>query len=177
MLKRAAGIRSAALALLVLVPAAGCGYRLAGRNQLLPESVKVIAVPPFENHSRRAEIEQRITEQITATFIKRGGYRTTATREGADAVLEGTVTGYDSTPVSVSASGRATRYEIVITAEVQLSTVPEGEVLFRASQFVFKRQYDVQVESQGFFDQEILAIDQIAKDFAESVVTSILEGF
>jgi outer membrane lipopolysaccharide assembly protein LptE/RlpB len=157
--------------------AGGCGYRLAGRNQLLPESVKTIAIPPFENRTRRPEIEQRITEQVTLTFIKRGGYKTTASELDSDAVLRGAVTGYNSTPVSIDADGRATRYEIVITAEVQLRTVPQNTVLFRAGQFIFKRQYNVDQDARGFFDQEIVAIDLVARDFAEAVVTSILEGF
>jgi outer membrane lipopolysaccharide assembly protein LptE/RlpB len=171
--------RSTGLALLAaaLVAATGCGYRLAGRNQLLPPTVKVIGVPPFENKTRRPEIEQRITEQVTATFIQRGGYRTTATEAGADAVLRGQVTGYDVTPVSVGPDGRANRYEVVITASVELDAVPGGEVLFRSSHFMFKKQYDVQGNVVNFFDQEIVAIEQIARDFAQSVVTSILEGF
>jgi len=169
--------RCPAVVIPLAVAISGCGYHLSGRNQLLPSSVRIIAVPPFENQTRRPEIEQRIAEQITATFIQRGGYRTRATPEGADAVLKGSVTGYDITPVSVSAEGRATRYEVVINASVELTTIPAGTVLFRSSHYVFKRQYDVEGGSQTFIDQEILAINAIARDFAESVVTSILEGF
>ncbi len=174
------GMRSPAIAtaLLCLVSAGiSCGYRLAGRNQLLPPSVKVIAIPPFENHTRRTEIEQRITEQVTATFIQRGGYRVTGTAAGADALLKGEVTGYDVTPVSVSQEGRATRYEVVISASVDLVELPDNRTLFRSSHFVFKKQYDVEGSAANFFDQEIVAIDEIARDFAQSVVSSILEGF
>lgn len=171
-----AGVR-AILILSLALAQSGCGYRLAGRNQLLPPTVRIIAIPPFENQTRRPEIEQRITEHVTQTFIQRGGYRTSADEKGADALLKGEVTGYDVTPVSVGSSGRATRYEVVITASVELSKVPEGQVLFRSSNFVFKKQYDVSGPGLTFFDQEITAIDEIAKDFAESVVTSILEGF
>src|SRR4030095_8242095 len=161
----------------MVVVTTGCGYRLAGRNQLLPPTIRTIAIPPFENHTRRPGIEQRITEQVTATFIERGGYRTTARETGADAVLTGLVTGYDVTPVSVGSEGRATRYEVVITASVELSSLPAREVLFRSSHFVFKKQYNVEDPSLTFFNQEIVAIDEIAKDFAQSVVSSILEGF
>jgi len=175
--RSAVAVSGIAMLALAALAASSCGYRLAGRNQVLPENVKVIAIPPFENHTRRPEIEQRITEAVTATFIRRGGYRTSATEGSADAVLKGAVTGYDTTPVSVGSDGRATRYEVVITAQVDLSTVPEGTVLFRAGQFIFKRQYNVSEDAETFFDQEIIAIDLIASDFAEAVVTSILEGF
>jgi hypothetical protein len=79
--------------------------------------------------------------------------------------------------VSVGRDGRANRYEVVITASVELSRLPERQVLFSSSHFVFKKQYNVESGSLTFFDQEIVAINEIAKDFAESVVTSILEGF
>lgn len=171
--------RAVSLAFLSIlaVLTSSCGYRLAGRNQVLPETVRIIAIPPFENHTRRPEIEQRITEAVTATFIRRGGYKTSASERSADAVLKGAVTGYDTTPVSVGSDGRATRYEVVITAQVDLSTIPEGKILFSAGQFIFKRQYNVSEDAESFFDQEIIAIDLIASDFAEAVVTSILEGF
>ena len=173
----ARGLWVAAAAVAVATGSTGCGYRLAGRNQLLPPSVKTIAIPPFENQTKRPEIDQRITEQVTATFIERGGYRTTARETGADAILIGLVTGYDVTPVTVGSEGRATRYEVVITASVELASLPAREVLFRSSHFVFKKQYNVEDPSLTFFNQEIVAIDEIAKDFAESVVSSILEGF
>ncbi|MGH9867738.1 MAG: LPS assembly lipoprotein LptE [Candidatus Polarisedimenticolia bacterium] len=169
--------RRIAAALAAVLVLAGCGYRLAGRNQVLPASVKVIGVPPFANKTRTPEIEQRITEAITETFILRGGYRTTPSATGADAVLKGEVIAYDVTPVAVGADGRANRYEVVIAAAVQLDQVPGGEVLFRSSHFVFKRQYDVEGGVVTYFNQEIVAIDLIARDFAQSVVTSILEGF
>ena len=90
----------------------GCGYQLSGRrgsgNTLsLPADVHRIAIPVFTNETRRAEIEQRITESLLDEFIKRGGYQTQPQRAGADAVLEGAVTGYNAAPVSLSQTGRA----------------------------------------------------------------------
>jgi outer membrane lipopolysaccharide assembly protein LptE/RlpB len=154
-----------------------CGYRLAGKNQLLPPQVKTIGIPPFQNSTRRAEVEQRITESVTSTFVSRGGYRTVPGAEGADAVLRGEVTGYDVSPVNVGADGRATRYEVVVTAKVELKDTGSEKVYFRSDHFIFKRQYDVSRSAATFSDQEIEAIQEVARDFAESVVTSILEGF
>src|SRR5262245_16742266 len=78
----------------------------------------------------------------------------------------------------IAAPQRTRRFDgVVVTATVRLSKAREGQVMFRSSHFVFKKQYDVSGTGGTFFDQEITAIDAIAKDFAESVVTSILEGF
>jgi hypothetical protein len=149
------------LFLLLLAPAllpAGCGYRLAGRT-------------------RRPEVEQRITEAVTRTFIVRGGYRTVPGTEGADVVLKGEVTGYDVNPVNVGPDGRASRYEVVLTARAALSDQVAEKVYFRSDHFVFKQQYPVERDADSYIDLEIVAIDAAADDFAESLVTSILEGF
>lgn len=166
-----------AAAALALATAAGCGYRLAGRNQLLPPQVKTIGIPPFGNATRQPEIAQRITEEVTLTFVGRGGYRTVPGEEGADAVLRGEVTGYDVNPVNVGDDGRATRNEVVVTARVELKAVDSEQVYFRSDHFVFKQQYDVTRSADLFIDREIVAIEEVARDFSESVVTSILEGF
>ncbi len=164
------------LLVLTLLPQ-GCGYRLAGRNQLLPPEVAVIGIPPFGNRTRRPELEQRITEAVTRTFIVRGGYRTVPGAEGADVVLKGEVTGYDVNPVNVGADGRASRYEVVLTASAQLSDPAAKKVYFRSDHFIFKQQYPVQRDAARYVDLEIVAIEEAADDFAESLVTSILEGF
>ena len=73
--------------------------------------------------------------------------------------------------------GRTQRYEILITARVVLTEATTDHVLWEDDHFLFKRQYDVAVTSFGFLDQEIVAVDEVAGDFARSMVSSILEGF
>lgn len=171
----------AALALCALT-LGGCGYQLAGRKggspaASLPTDVHRIAIPVFSNETRRAEIEQRITESLLDEFIKRGDFQTQPERSGADALLEGAVTGYNTSPVSLSQSGRAQRLEVVVQARVRLTDLRTGKVLWSQEHFIFRSQYDVDQEAQGSFDREIVAIDRIARGFAETVVTSVLEGF
>jgi hypothetical protein len=172
-----AGLAACVMAAGILSGILGCGYRLAGRNLLLPPEVQTIGIPPFINSTRRPEIAQRITEKVTSTFIARGGYKTVPSASGADVVLRGEVTGYDVNPVNVGADGRATRYEVIVTARVELVDDKSKKVYFRSDHFVFKQQYDVGRDPGAFFDEEIVAIEEVGEDFAKSVVTSILEGF
>jgi len=166
----------------VVLALCGCGYQLSGRKgggtiASIPADVHRIAIPVFANETRRAEIEQRITESLLDEFIKRGNYQTQPERAGADAVLEGAVTGYNAAPVSLSESGRAQRLEIVVQARVRLTDLRSGKVLWSQEHFIFRSQYDVDESPAGSFDREIVAIDRIARGFAETVVTSVLEGF
>ena len=157
--------------------AASCGYRLSGRNRFLPHDLRRIAIPVFQNETRRADIEQRITENLLDEFIKRGGYATQPQREGADAILEGTVTGYSSSPVTLSRTGKAERLEVVVQARVRLTDLRDGRVLWSQEHFIFRSQYEIDPTAGTFLDREIDAIDRISKDFAETIVTSLLEGF
>jgi outer membrane lipopolysaccharide assembly protein LptE/RlpB len=166
-----------AAVLLCAAACAACGYKLAGANRFLPPTIRTIAVPPFENATSRAEIEQRITEQVLEEFIRRGGYHTQADPAGADALLEGVVTSYVTQPVEFTQQGKATRIEVTVQARVVVTDLQAQRVLWSQDHFIFRGQYDVPERSRDFSDREIVAIEQIARDFARTVVTSILEGF
>jgi len=166
-----------AVVLLSTAGALGCGYALTGRSSTLPPDLKSIGVPLFVNKTNRTEIEQRITEQVVNEFITRGRVRIVSGEEGADAVLNGTIFTYTITPVVINDQGRATRYEIMITARVVLKEVGTDRTLWSEDRFLFKQQYEVAELASTFIDREIIGIDAVSVDFAARVVTSILEGF
>ena len=173
---RAAPLRVLAAALLALA-AGGCGYHLVGRSSTLPAGMQSVGIPTFVNRTSRPELEQRITEHVIDEFTTRGRVRILPGEDGAQAVLRGEILSYTVTPVVISEQGRATRYEIRITSHVRLSETTTDRVLWEDNHFLFKQQYDVVATQEVFVDQEIIAIDEVADDFAKSVVTSILEGF
>jgi len=181
--RRACGIGSLALFLVPVLLAAACGYHLVGRGGELPGGVKSVGVPMFENRTRRAEVEQRFTEQVVVELSTRSKVLILPGPDGADALLKGVITGYETTPVVLTPEGRASRYEVTVTASVRLENLREDRTLWANDQFVFRRQYEVEVDvavidtSQTFFDREIVAIDVVAREFAVSVVTAIMEGF
>lgn len=169
--------RVPAASFVIALAASACGYHLAGKGSTLPPSVASVGIPIFENKTSRTELEQRVTERVIDEFTTRGRVRILPGEEGADAVLRGTLYTYTTTPVIINPQGRATRYEILITARVVLSVPATEHVLWEDDHFLFKQQYDVPEVSINYVDQEIVAIDQVAGDFARSVVTSIMEGF
>ena len=167
-------MRAPAVLALVL---AGCGYHLSGHSTVLPPTVKRIGIPTFINKTDKPEVEQRITAHVISQFVTRGRYQITPSEEGVDAVLRGEITTYLLNPVSINPQGRATRYEILINARAVLIKTSDDQVLWQDDHFVFRRQYDVQAAGGSTVSEETVALDQVSQDFAESVVTSILEGF
>ncbi|MEZ5313095.1 MAG: LPS assembly lipoprotein LptE [Thermoanaerobaculia bacterium] len=96
----------------------------------------------------------------------------------ADAEISGAVTSFITEPYPLPDSeGRATQYEILIVARVKLTQkVPERE-LYANEGYQFRASYEVQASELGFQDRETPAIEATAKDFAETLVTDLLEGF
>jgi TolB-like protein len=155
---------------------AGCGYALVGTANPWPELTS-IAVMPFENLTTRPEIEQRVTEEVASRLSRRGKFDVVTSRETADAVLEGAVSSYRTTPVEFSAEGRAVRVEVIVTIQASLRKVATDEVLWSQRGLIFKEQYDLPPEGEEFFDQETVAQTEIARGAAGALVTSIFEGF
>jgi len=164
------------LAALVLGPG-GCGYTLVGKGSTLPESIKVVQFATLENRTQRAGLEQRLSAEIARELASRGRFKVQSGAEGANALLTGAVSGFDLYPVSFDAQGRATDYQVRVTAQVSLKTIPEGTTLWENPAYTFRDNYQFSASAASYVDRENEAIDKVAGRFAQSLVTSLLEGF
>lgn len=165
---------------LLLAAAAGlsaCGYSLVGKGSTLPESVKIVQFSTLENRTGRVGLEQRLSAEIARELASRGRFKVQSTGEGANAVLSGAVSGFDLYPVSFDAQGRATDYQIRVTAQVSLKTIPEGKALWENPAYTFRDNYQFSSSASSYVDRENEAIDRVAGRFAQALVTSLLEGF
>lgn len=167
-----------ALFMLALFMAAGCGYTLLGRGNLLPEHIKTIQVPTFVNMTTRVELEQRVTQEVAEELVSRGGLIIVQRESEADAILKGVISSVAIIPVSFNDQGRATRYQVSIAAGIELVDHTRGdESLWKNDAYRFSESYAIEADSLDAFDQETRAIQEIAERFAESAVASLLEGF
>jgi len=164
-----------AAGLILLALCAGCGYKLSGGGTL-PNDVEDILILSFENRTTRPEIEQRVTEAVAREFSRRKRYSLVTEKSNADAVLEGVILSYRTAPVQFTDDGRATRVEASVSIQATLRQTADDVVLWRQSGLIFKEQFDVP-ESGEFFDEESLALDDIARGAAGALVTAMLEGF
>src|SRR2546421_6297105 len=167
------------LLLLLLPMLASCGYGLVGSaNNLLAPTVHTIEVPAFVNKTTRVELEQRVTQAVADEFVSRGRLRLVTDPSEADAILRGSIDSFGIFPIAFNPQGRATQYQISITAKIELvDHRSEDKVMWKNDQYRFTENYQVNLESTDAFDQETRAIAEIAVRFAESLVTNLLEGF
>lgn len=166
------------LLLLPTLASLSCGYRLAGQGNRLPASLKVIAVPAFENQTPWMRLEQRLTAAVMQEFIHRTRYQVVGSEKGADAVLAGKVLTAATAPVIFDpATGRASAVAVSVTLAVEFRDLHTKQVLYANSNYVFREQYEITGDLDSFFEERDPALERLARDFAASLVSAILEGF
>jgi hypothetical protein len=168
---------------LLALTSMGCGYALAGRGSFLPDYIRVVGIPQFENRSSFSQVEQILTEKVRSEFIGRGKYTVIPEAPGSDAVLSGEVLALSVQPVGFTEQQLASRYLLTWTMKVAFTDARTNEVLWSNDALSFRGEYELStrgntaIEGAVFVDQERSSIDRIASDVARSVVTSILEAF
>jgi len=148
-------------------------------NTGLPKNVKTVAVPPFgfEVRGLRYRVESRFTEAVVKEIIKRGrGLRVQGSREGADAAVEGTIRDFSFSGVLLDKQGRARVFEVTIVAAVTVRDLKENKVLYDNQNFIFRDSYEFSEDPRSFFNEEDPAVERMSRAFAESVVSTIVNG-
>ncbi len=153
-------------------------YKPAGQGNNLPKHIKTLAIPPFQNPSLRFKVEQRFTAAMVDEALRRArSLHVTSTVEDADAVMLGTIKAFTYRPTVLDDLGRARLFEVAITVGLTVRDQTKNKILFDNQNFVFRGEYEIAGDPKTFFSEEGPAVDRIARDFAKSVMTTILEGF
>ena len=162
----------------LLLSLAGCGYGLIGRTSSLPEDIENIYVEPLRNQTTRQQVELFMTEAIVNELVTRRRFDILKSAASADAVLRGTLTAYTVRPVEFGPDGRATSYNVSIRADMEFKRQGSDEILWAQGQYVFRSDFELEIDEQGtVFDTEDINAQIIARQFAQSLITDLLEGF
>jgi outer membrane lipopolysaccharide assembly protein LptE/RlpB len=165
-------------AVVLLFVTTGCGYHTAGHNTTIPDKVQTIAIPAFVNQTQTFRIEQMLTSAVVREMITRTHYHVVNQPDSdADATLHGTVLSTYTTPMTYdSTTGRAASLLVVISMKVVLQD-KQGKVLFQNPSYLFREQYEVSRDPNAFFEEDTPALQRLSRDFAQTLVSNILEGF
>ena len=155
-----------------------CGYQVAGTATRLPPDIKTIAIPEFTNKSTRFQIEQKVSAAVTREFIQRTSFSVTPNPAGADAELEGTINSVRAGVLTFDPNtGRATTFQIEVTASVKLIDLHTKKVVFSNPNYIFREQYQVSQSATALYEEDETALNRLSSDFAHTLVTDIVENF
>lgn len=153
-------------------------YKPAGRGDGLPKHIKTLAIPPFQNPSLRYKVEQRFTSAVIDEVIRRArSLNVVSTPEDADAVMIGAIKYFGVEPKLLDDLGRARLFQITIAVGVTVRDQTKNKIIFDNQNYVFRGEYEISGDPKTFFNEEGPATDRLARDFAKSVISTILVGF
>jgi hypothetical protein len=170
--------RVLALAALVLGATGFRGCYKPVKRSGLPSHIRTVAVPAFENRALRFKVETRFTEAVIDEIIRRGkGLRVQSEREGADAVIDGIIKEFNFSGVLLDSRGRARIFEVRIAAAVTVRDQVRNRVLYDNQNYEFRGEFEFTEDPRTFFNEEDPAARRLARSFAESLVSTLVNGF
>jgi outer membrane lipopolysaccharide assembly protein LptE/RlpB len=156
----------------------GCGYHQAGSAAHIPANVRTLAVPIFTTRAQAFHTEMAFTQATIRELNTRTKYRiVNSDTADADAILTGTILSQTVAPLTYDATtGQSSSYLLSITAKVVL-TARDGHVLYRNDAILYREQYQSTQDLSGFIQEDSAAVRRVARDFAQSLVSDMLQSF
>lgn len=167
-----------ALTASVLLVSSGCGYHTSGHSVRLPDDIHTIYVPMFENTTASFRVEQTMTAAVVQELRSRTNFNVVTSNDGtADATLNGVVNYTANTPLTYdSVTGRISSSVVSIGMKVSLVS-KSGRTLWSNPNYTYREQYQVSRDVASFFDESNPAFLRIAREFAKSLVSNIVEAY
>lgn len=159
--------------LLLLIILTSCGYHLVGSGGL-QKGIKNVAVLPFEKVDNVYILDQRLTEAVRAELGRRAKVKILESKEGADAILYGSITNFSTFPISYGSDGRANRYKVSVVVKVILKD-KDGKEIFKMEGYRFEEDYERSSKENSFFSTENISYDALSKDLAKAIISAIFE--
>jgi hypothetical protein len=151
----------------------GCGYSARGH---LPDDVRTVAVPIFVNRTTKPAVETEVTRALADAFATDGRLRVVS-REAADAVLEGEVTGYELVSIAFDPAANVRLYRLVVTLNVRFHDQRRNTVLFHQQGLSEKADFRVSGQVSETISREEIALRAATVDIARAVVALAIERF
>jgi outer membrane lipopolysaccharide assembly protein LptE/RlpB len=164
--------------LLTCIGLSGCGYTLVGQGSL-PDHIETIAIPIFENDTLEAGVEDIITQALIEVYVKGGKVRLVSDDE-ADAILRGTVRSYNSDEAAdYNDQNEISSYKLIVAVDVELEDLINDKIIWKAENLSeevdFEGGPEVTIPTQQ--ENEENALQQLAEELADRILTSSTEGF
>jgi outer membrane lipopolysaccharide assembly protein LptE/RlpB len=165
----------------------GCGYHTLGSAAHLPDTVHTLSVPIFKNKTQFYHVEVPMTQAVVREFTDRTRLSVTGDAgDGPDATVRGTILSESVQPLTYRTettdvqTGQQTSVtsSFLITINVNvLVTDRDQRVLYQHNNYVFHEQFETTADLTSFIEEDSPAVQRLSRDFAQTLVSDILESF
>jgi len=164
------------LPLLMATLVSACGYQVTGlKSTHLPEHIRSLAIPVFENTSTEPVLQRSLTEALRRAFIHDGRLQL-AGEKRADLVMKGTLTRYSIRAVAFNANDIATEYWVYLNVTVKVTERVAGTVHLDQK---LRTRWDYRASSSVISSEASRqeALSQAYRDLSERLVSLLLDQF
>lgn len=165
----------------------GCGYHTLGSTAYLPPGIHTISIPIFANKTQYYHTEVAMTQAVVREFTDRTRLNVISRQsDDADVTLSGIIIAESVQPLTYKTqtttsiaganSSFTSSFLITINANVVL-TDRDHRVLYQHTNYVFHQQYETSSDLASFIEEDSPAVDRLSRDFAQALVSDILESF
>ena len=119
-----------------------------------------------------------MTQAVVKELSSRTSYRLiNGNSADADATLDGTITLFQVTPLTYNAeTGQSSSFLITVKARIKVVD-RNGKTLYENPNYLFRQQYETTEDLVTFIQEDSPAVQRLSRDFAQAVVSDILESF
>jgi outer membrane lipopolysaccharide assembly protein LptE/RlpB len=154
----------------------GCGYHLTGTTSVLPENIRTLAIPLFENKSAQPAIEQIFTDAMVERFLSLPKLKITNSKD-AQAIFYGIIKSYSyEQPLAFDRSLDVTEYQLEVVLDASIREVGTNKNLWERKNI----RKTTEFSAVGGLTEKNIAEDEAARQAAGELarrVFGLLEGF
>jgi hypothetical protein len=157
-----------------------CGYRVRSSVGRLPSGVQSLGIPTFRNLTNQYRIEQLISGAVLREFSLRTRALVNSSNSGVDSVLLGEIRGVSSVPVTfgtqtIGSQTFGSAYLVTVQISAKLIRMKDSAIIWQNDNFLYRERYVLNASVSDFFSEENPALERLARDFASSLASTILD--
>ncbi len=151
--------------MLLLALLNGCSVKYSFTGASIPPEVKTINIKYFPNNASLVEptLSQKLTDALRDKFTSETNL--VLVNEGGDLVLEGSITGYNTSPVAIQGDDQAALNRLTITLDVVYTNMFDENMSFDSK---FSRYSDYSSD-QNLADVQEALIEEINVMLVEDI--------
>jgi outer membrane lipopolysaccharide assembly protein LptE/RlpB len=169
--------RSVLLVSLLFLSLTGCGYRAPNAGDAwVGQQGRTLYVELFANRTVEPYLDSIVTEEVAIQLSRSRLAELTEERKGADLLLGGVVTNFDSNALAYDANDDISEYRARMTVKARLTRSGDGTVLWQ-QEFTRSETYPALANKSQQQEGENLAARILARRIAEDLYARLLVAF
>jgi outer membrane lipopolysaccharide assembly protein LptE/RlpB len=153
--------------------AMGCGYTAS--PALLPQHLKTVAIPVFENGTPEVRLEEELTNAVILRFIQ-DNHLKVVDEKSANSVIRGRVTQYKNAVFGFTQQATSNEYRVTVGVEVTFKDLVKNRELW-SGEIVKSANYYVQDVPGDSAKTELDGRKEAISKISDEILTRSVEGW